>query len=296
MHGAPGSGGSQRAAQRQPRHVAHQGQGFAVLLRDTNERGGLSPIPRPPTLPNLKKNEVRPGPPIPPLGQCLGRVRCLGSDTDRPFRLLLGVASGLNHRLLRILVMSTARPKESIDDVMAQLAPLRRYARALIRDETQAEDLVHDALVRAYERRSTFRSGANLRNWLLSILHNTFIDGYRRRQAELRREAEAAGLADLTFPAEQESRLHLQQVSRAFVALPEEQRAVLHLVAIEGLAYQEAANALNIPIGTLMSRLSRARAALRASEENKRSAKPVFPAPADHPPRPTLRVVGGSDD
>jgi RNA polymerase sigma-70 factor (ECF subfamily) len=192
--------------------------------------------------------------------------------------------------------MSTARPKESIDDVMAQLAPLRRYARALIRDETQAEDLVHDALVRAYERRSTFRSGANLRNWLLSILHNTFIDGYRRRQAELRREADAAGLADLTFPAEQESRLHLQQVSRAFVALPEEQRAALHLVAIEGLAYQEAANALNIPIGTLMSRLSRARAALRASEENKRSAKPVFPAPADRPPRPNLRVVGGSDD
>jgi RNA polymerase sigma-70 factor (ECF subfamily) len=279
----------------------HQGQGFAVLLRDTNGRGGLSPIPRPPTLPNLRKTGlsrtlVRPGPPIPPLGRRLGRVRCLGSETDRPFRLLLGVASGLNRRLLRILVMSTARPKESSDDVMAQLAPLRRYARALIRDETQAEDLVHDALVRAYERRSTFRSGANLRNWLLSILHNTFIDAYRRRQAELRREAEAAGLADLTFPAEQESRLHLQQISRAFLALPEEQRAVLHLVAIEGLAYQEAANALNIPIGTLMSRLSRARAALRASEENKRSAKPVFPAPVDRPPRPNLRVVGGSDD
>ena len=192
--------------------------------------------------------------------------------------------------------MSRARPKESSDDVMAQLAPLRRYARALIRDETQAEDLVHDALVRAYERRSTFRSGASLRNWLFSILHNTFVDGYRRRQAELRRETEAARLADLTFPAEQESRLYLQQISRAFLALPDEQRAVLHLVAIEGLAYQEAANALSIPIGTLMSRLSRARATLRASGENDRCATPVLPEPADRLARPNLRVVGGSDD
>ena len=192
--------------------------------------------------------------------------------------------------------MSRGRRKESSDDVMAQLAPLRRYARALIRDETQAEDLVHDALVHAYERRSTFRPGANLRNWLLSILHNTFIDGYRRRQAELRREVEAARLADLTFPAEQESRLHLQQISRAFLALPDEQRAVLHLVAIEGLTYQEAANALSIPIGTLMSRLSRARAALRASEENNRSATPALPAAADRPPFSNLRLVGGSDD
>ena len=192
--------------------------------------------------------------------------------------------------------MSRGRRKESSDDVMAQLAPLRRYARALIRDETQAEDLVHDALVHAYERRSTFRPGANLRNWLLSILHNTFIDGYRRRQAELRREVEAARLADLTFPAEQESRLYLQQISRAFLALPDEQRAVLHLVAIEGLAYQEAANALSIPLGTLMSRLSRARAALRASEENNPSATPALPAAADRPPCSNLRVVGGSDD
>lgn len=192
--------------------------------------------------------------------------------------------------------MSRGRPKESSDDVMAQLAPLRRYARALTRDETQAEDLVHDALVRAYERRSTFRSGASLRTWLFSILHNIFVDGYRRRQAELRRETEAARLADLTFPAEQESRLYLEQISRAFLALPDEQRAVLHLVAIEGLAYQEAANALSIPIGTLMSRLSRARATLRASEESDRCATPVFPEPADRPARPNLRVVGGSDD
>jgi DNA-directed RNA polymerase specialized sigma24 family protein len=78
--------------------------------------------------------------------------------------------------------MSRTRPEKSEDDVIAQLAPLRRYARALTRDETQAEDLVHDALVRAYEGRATFCAGANLRTWLLSILHNTFVDGRRQRE------------------------------------------------------------------------------------------------------------------
>jgi RNA polymerase sigma factor (sigma-70 family) len=193
--------------------------------------------------------------------------------------------------------MSRTRPKQSGDDVIAQLAPLRRYARTLTRDETQAEDLVHDALVRAYERRATFRAGTNLRTWLLSILHNTFIDGRRQREAELRREAETSRLAEITAAPDQESSVRLQQISRAFLTLPDEQRAVLHLVAIEGLPYKEAANALGIPIGTLMSRLGRARAALRAFEENgTRSAVPTLPAPPERPTRPNLRVVGGADD
>jgi RNA polymerase sigma-70 factor (ECF subfamily) len=193
--------------------------------------------------------------------------------------------------------MSRTGPKEGGDDVIAQLAPLRRYARTLTRDETQAEDLVHDTLVRAYERRATFRAGANLRTWLLAILHNTFVDGRRRREAELRREAEISRLAEVTALADQESRVRLQQIGRAFLTLPDEQRAVLHLVAIEGLPYKEAANALGIPIGTLMSRLGRARAALRAFEENDVcSAVSALPSPPERPIRPNLRVVGGSDD
>src|SRR5215212_93756 len=193
--------------------------------------------------------------------------------------------------------MSRTRPEKSEDDVIAQLAPLRRYARALTRDETQAEDLVHDALVRAYEGRATFRAGANLRTWLLSILHNTFIDGRRQRGAELRRETETIHLAEITAPADQESRVRLQQIGRAFLTLPDEQRAVLHLVAIEGLPYKEAANALGIPVGTLMSRLGRARAALRGLEENNAgSATPALPAPPERPARPNLRVVGGAHD
>lgn len=166
---------------------------------------------------------------------------------------------------------------------------MRRYARSLARDEAQAEDLVQDTLVRAYERRSSFRSSGNLRGWLLSILHNTFIDHRRRQVAEFRRLEQAAELADTAVMPEQESRVRFQQVQTAFLSLPDEQRAALHLVAIEGLSYQEAANALKIPVGTLMSRLGRARAALRGFE-----AGVDLPRPAEAG-RPSLRIVGGSD-
>jgi RNA polymerase sigma-70 factor (ECF subfamily) len=181
------------------------------------------------------------------------------------------------------------------DDVVGQLGPLLRYAHALTRNETQAEDLIHDALVRAYERRSTFRIGGNVRAWLFSVLHNTFVDG-RRRAAELRRDAEVARVADEMIPPAQESSVRLDEIQRAFATLPENQRAVLHLVAIEGLPYQEAADALGIPVGTLMSRLGRARSALRAFEEVLPTDCVQLPAPGSSGSRPNLRVVGGKHD
>lgn len=168
-------------------------------------------------------------------------------------------------------------------DVIAQLGPLRRYARSLTRDGAEAEDLVQDALLRAYERRSGFRHGGNLRAWLLAILHSRFIDRMRARRSEAARIDKAADLAPSAFAAPQEHVVRLAQVRSAFLALPEEQRAALHLVAIEGLSYQEAADALAVPIGTLMSRIARARAALRAMED-------------DVPQRSNLRLVGGRHD
>ena len=176
-------------------------------------------------------------------------------------------------------------------DVVGLLAPLRRYAAVLTRNEADADDLVHDTLVRAYERQGTFRAGGNLRTWLLSILHNTFIDEHRRQKAEAQRRQ---GIADLTCsvaPADQENGIRLRQIQEAFFHLPDEQRSALHLVAIEGLSYQDAAAALGIPLGTLMSRLSRARAALRAFEDG--SGQVSRP---DGKPRPQLRIVGGSHD
>ena len=160
--------------------------------------------------------------------------------------------------------MNTSRSRF---DVLGQLGSLRRYARSLTRDGTDAEDLVQDALIRAYERQGTFRRGGNLRAWLLSILHNTFMDAARSSRSEAARIEQAGYLADRSTQAPQEHAVRLAQVRDAFLGLAEEQRAALHLVAIEGLSYQEAADTLGVPLGTLMSRIGRARAALREMEE-----------------------------
>lgn len=152
-------------------------------------------------------------------------------------------------------------------DIIASLASLQRYARALTRDHGRAEDLVHDALLRAMERASTYRDGDNLSGWLRAILHNTFIDQRRRTAADARRAGDVAGTAANEAAPPQDAHLQLQDTMRAFEALPDEQRAALYLVAVEDLSYAEAAETLGIPLGTLMSRIGRARAALRATED-----------------------------
>ncbi|MGF9694934.1 sigma-70 family RNA polymerase sigma factor [Rhizobium sp. 0TCS1.26] len=173
-------------------------------------------------------------------------------------------------------------------DVLNQLAALRRYARSLVRNPDDAEDLVHDALVRAFERKSTFRNGANLRNWLLSIVHNTHIDRIRRRRSSDARHQAAAEISESVHHSDPDQSIRLKQLRNAFFALPEEQRDALHLVAIEGLSYQDAAATLNIPVGTLMSRVSRARARLREFEESGRK----LPDSTGH-----LKLIeGGRDD
>jgi len=158
--------------------------------------------------------------------------------------------------------------KDKSFDVVGLLPALLRYARALVRNPADAEELVHDTLIRAYERRDTFDTRRSLRPWLFSILHNLYIDEYRRRQME-ERAVEAIIDSGAASPplSDADTRVQLAQIHQAFTCLPEAQRAALHLVAVEGLSYQEAADALEIPIGTLMSRLSRARTALRLMDE-----------------------------
>lgn len=170
-------------------------------------------------------------------------------------------------------------------NVVDQLAALRRYARSLSRNGDEAEDLVQDALVRAYEKQATFHTDGNIRNWLMSILHNTHIDRLRRKRSVERKHDSAAEMAEQSAPASQELSVRLAQIQAAFQDLPEDQREALHLVAIEELSYQEAADVLNIPMGTLMSRISRARARLRNLEDG---------AEGDRKPR--LRLIGGADD
>jgi RNA polymerase sigma-70 factor (ECF subfamily) len=174
-------------------------------------------------------------------------------------------------------------------DVPGQLASLRRYALSLTRNVADAEDLVHDALVKAYERRSSFRRTQSLRSWLLSILHNSFVDGMRSRGAEVRRLVTLAEATETTLGPPQDHVVRLSQVRQAFCALPEEQRSTLHLVAVEGLSYAEAATTLGVAVGTVMSRVNRARATLRALED--------APGLGDGTRRRTLlKVVGGRYD
>lgn len=167
-------------------------------------------------------------------------------------------------------------------DVAHCLGPLRRYARVLTRDPGAADELVQETLLRAYERASTFQAGAALKPWLLAILHNLHAGGRRREAVEARAIETAAqhGLLNRSDPLPGEHALLLQEVAARFDALPEAQRAVLHLIVVEGLSYRQAADALAVPIGTVMSRLSRARDALREPEQ-----------PAD---RPALHLIGGA--
>ncbi|MDB5590367.1 sigma-70 family RNA polymerase sigma factor [Enterovirga sp.] len=144
---------------------------------------------------------------------------------------------------------------------------LRRYAWALLRDREAADDLVQDCLERAVGRWALRRRDGDLRAWLFAILHNLFIDGLRRRRREgLRVDLDHA--AELPSPgSDPESATGLRDVLAALDTLPSEQRAVILLVGVEELSYEAAARVLAVPIGTVMSRLSRGRERLRRALE-----------------------------
>ena len=149
------------------------------------------------------------------------------------------------------------------------LPALRRFARALCRDAAAADDLVQDALERALSRWHARRDDDALQPWLFSILYRRFLD-QRRRSARWGRLYQLLAGAAEAAPAQAPSaeRVHEERAQlAAFEALPAEQRALLAMVAVEGMAYRDAAVALGVPIGTVMSRLSRARATLRQATE-----------------------------
>jgi RNA polymerase sigma factor (sigma-70 family) len=156
-------------------------------------------------------------------------------------------------------------------DMLLQVEPLipalRRYARALVRNRATADDLVQDCLERAVRRWHQHRDG-EVRPWLFAILHNLAVDRFRKVAVRGRHVAiDAASEDDFGTAATQEHRLMYQDVLNKLARLPEEQRAVLLLVAVEDLSYADAAKALNIPVGTVMSRLSRARERLQQDIE-----------------------------
>lgn len=150
--------------------------------------------------------------------------------------------------------------------ITQQIPRLRRYARALAGERSAADDLVQDTLERALNKFHLWRRGSDLRAWLFTIMHNVFINQVRRRRVvpdvPLNDE-----IMELPAHSAQADRLEIRDLDAALARLPDEQREVLLLVALEQLSYEETAKALGIPIGTVMSRLSRARARLRGIME-----------------------------
>lgn len=182
--------------------------------------------------------------------------------------------------------------REKTDQVTSLLPALRRYALALARHESDADDLVQEALLRGHEKRLRFRVGGNLKSWLMGIMHNAFIDGKRQEQARRLRETAHFELQDLQISAPQEAALRLSQLRSAFFSLPTEQREALTLVAIEGMTYAAAARISDVPIGTLISRVARGRASLRAFENGTSQDKS---AGGDERGTVSLKIIGGRD-
>jgi RNA polymerase sigma-70 factor, ECF subfamily len=153
-------------------------------------------------------------------------------------------------------------------DLVAALPRLRRYARVLTGDVNRADDLVQDTLARAWEKRQLWRAGSDLRAWLFTIMHNLHINQFsirRRELAESSLDADDGPIAGWQIPvrATQSDRLELNEVLVQIGRLPTDQREVLILAAVEELRYEDIARVQGVPIGTVMSRLNRAREKLR---------------------------------
>ena len=145
---------------------------------------------------------------------------------------------------------------------LVELIPrLRRYARALVGDRTAADDLVQDTLERAWAKLHLYRRGTDLRAWLFTVMHNVHVNKVRSARPTESLDDE---MPELAQRAAQGDSLMVRDLDRSIALLPAEQRSVLLLVTLEDMSYEEVARTLGVPMGTVMSRLSRAREKLRA--------------------------------
>jgi RNA polymerase sigma-70 factor, ECF subfamily len=173
-------------------------------------------------------------------------------------------------------VAAVRRTSDVFPLIEAEIPHLRRFARYVVRDIDRADDLVQECLTRAIAKIHTWTPGTNLRAWLFVILKNCHIN-------EVRRERPGGEMPDdhplLNVPANQDAHINLLEVRDAYLRLSEEHREVLLLVAIEGLRYEEAAAILKLPLGTVRSRLSRARQALRDALQEPAPVSNITPLP-----------------
>ena len=146
------------------------------------------------------------------------------------------------------------------DQIQAVIPRLRRYARALTGERIAADDLVQDTLERAWRKLHLFRAGTDLRAWLFTVMHNVYVNQVR---ASKLRYSDDASIEELALREPDADGLVVRDLDRALLALPPDQREVVLWVALEDMSYEEGARTLEIPLGTVMWRLSRAREKLR---------------------------------
>lgn len=167
--------------------------------------------------------------------------------------------------------------------IISNIHRLRRYALLLCRDPHDADDLVQATLERAVARAETFDPDGDLRVWLFAILHNLHVSGRRSRARRPEERFDEDGVLPGPAVQRQDSRDDLHSVLTLLERLPEAQRRILLLVAVDGLGTDQVAAILDLPVGTVRSRLARGRETLRRLSEAQPSA------------RTGLRLVGGGD-
>lgn len=164
--------------------------------------------------------------------------------------------------------MQNDRYSDNDDDQLLTWVPrLRRYARALVSNREDADDLVQDTLERALSKSALWRSVSDMRAWLFGVMHNLHVDGVRR--PKLHTVILDDDTPEIPIAATQGERLAILDLQAALEKLPVEQREIIVLIALEDMSYAEVAATLGIPIGSVMSRLSRGRERLRALMEGR---------------------------
>lgn len=172
--------------------------------------------------------------------------------------------------------LGSKRTDAAFREVLVSALPkLKAYAMSLTRNGERADDLVQDTLLRAWAKRSSFQAGTNLAAWLFTIQRNRFHSEHRKRQREVE-DADGVLAGQLTAIPDQLDRLHLQDLREALLRLSADQREAILLVGAEGLSYEEAAAVSDCPVGTIKSRVNRARTTLANLMGYTRSEYPPF--------------------
>lgn len=162
------------------------------------------------------------------------------------------------HKMIEVPVMTFTE-----HDLLKQIEPLRRFARKLSKSDQDAEDLLQTTILQAMEKQHLFQEGTNLFSWMSKIMYNKFVSQYRR-STKFESQYDNEGLIERqSCTADQDRRSELNVVEEAMNELSEEHRDILILICVKGMQYNEAAGKLDIPVGTVRSRLSRAREQLK---------------------------------